>query len=1213
MITHKSQNDLMYLYGIYQFFDRSGDRERSEKTREIMEKMYNNKYSLAFCGHFSAGKSTVINYMLGQPVLPSSPIPTSANIVRIESGNGEARITLADGRIVVFPPPINFSVMRDYAKNGAEIQSMNLRMEGFPFGERVALLDTPGIDSTDEAHERSTASSFHMADSVFYVTDYNHIQSEVNFQFTKDLTKMGKKLFIIINQIDKHDDRELPFSSIKESVKKAFHEWGVKPEEIYYTTMREENHPYNQAPKVKEKIEELASLPLKMDVPALVRRLVDEHIEWRNEQDQELYMNLSEQLAINEPDLMDSVEQASRLNKKIRSYIEEAKRRFEEKTAGILKNANLTPYETRELVREYLEANVTSFKIGFFGKQKTLQERERRRDILREDVKKQTDSTVIWHLQELFRELLAEYPGDRQKGMNLIQAFTYEIPYEEFLKTEPLAAMTGDLVLNFSDQLASHIRKSAQIQAKALADRLFGEWEQERESLYIPLAGKFKNMPNVSGVWERWQAAEKEQLAYEAKVKVELSKRPRFPLAEIEALIKPEEQVEVIIPKERENTGHEPESASQEVVDEPSLKNDAAVPPAKVIMSHLMKASQILDSVPGFQKQARELSARSLSFQNQTYTLALFGAFSAGKSSFANALLGANLLPVSPNPTTAVINRILPPSSEYGNGTAVIFAKTEKMLIDDLNGLWTDEGLKVQDLELAKRQAKALLAKKKEALGLRASFLEAFVNGIDGFKENLGEVFTVNIEEFAAYATDETKSCFIEKIDLYYDCELTRKGVILVDTPGADSINARHTGTSFNYIKHSDAICFITYYNHPFSRADRTFLDQLGRVKDSFSLDKMFFLLNAADLAADEQERELVVEYLDSQLRESGIRNPRIFPISSRSALQVRTGSEDQNARRFVHLFEKFERAIHQFIDDDLKSLLLAAGWAELQKVHHLLQQSVELANESEEKKLQRKESLEQNWEEIRKLLLEKGFAHEGERAKQEAMELLHYSKQRLGLNFPGVFKEYFHPGRITNDKQTLVKSMNLLLDDMKLVITNEWQAASLRLERTIEKMMRESYVMLAESAQAIQKDWSFSEPDFTLQQEFLQDSPLENVNANEFKDELKKFKGTNAFFEKDGRKQMEQSVYAKLEQKINEYYEQQQSRLIDYAENMIRTLGEQLTKSMLADGQEIVLGLKQTLEEQANPAVYDQAAKRLGTLLKSEKEDKSIDAYTRT
>ena len=153
-------------------------------------------------------------------------------------------------------------------------------------------------------------------------------------------------------------------------------------------------------------------------------------------------MALSEKLRSYDPVLLEAVEQSERLDKKIQTYGEEAKRRFEEKANAILKNANLTPYETREIVRQYLEANVTSFKIGFFGKQKTLQERERRRQLLEEDVKKQTDSTVIWHLQELFRNLLSEYPGDKQKGLDLIQAFTYEIPYDDLLKIEPLAAMT---------------------------------------------------------------------------------------------------------------------------------------------------------------------------------------------------------------------------------------------------------------------------------------------------------------------------------------------------------------------------------------------------------------------------------------------------------------------------------------------------------------------------------------------------------------------------------------------------------------------------------------------------------------------------------------------------------------------------------------------------------------------------------------------------
>ena len=43
---------------------------------------------------------------------------------------------------------------------------------------------------------------------------------------------------------------------------------------------------------------------------------------------------------------------------------------------------------------------------------------------------------------------------------------------------------------------------------------------------------------------------------------------------------------------------------------------------------------------------------------------------------------------------------------------------------------------------------------------------------------------------------------------------LTAQGIVLVDTPGADSVNARHTGVAFNYIKNADAILFVTYYNH---------------------------------------------------------------------------------------------------------------------------------------------------------------------------------------------------------------------------------------------------------------------------------------------------------------------------------------------------------------------------------------------------------------
>ena len=54
----------------------------------------------------------------------------------------------------------------------------------------------------------------------------------------------------------------------------------------------------------------------------------------------------------------------------------------------------------------------------------------------------------------------------------------------------------------------------------------------------------------------------------------------------------------------------------------------------------------------------------------------------------------------------------------------------------------------------------------------------------------------------------------------------------------------------------------------------------------------MFFLINAADLAESEEELEMVKGYIADQLLQYGIRNPRLFAISSLCALEEKTRKE---------------------------------------------------------------------------------------------------------------------------------------------------------------------------------------------------------------------------------------------------------------------------------------------------------------------------------
>src|SRR5690606_28160527 len=77
----------------------AGDAAGSLHMRELAAKAATGEVRVAFCGHFSAGKSSLVNVLCGAELLPASPIPTSANVVTIRYGELErARIVNREGR-----------------------------------------------------------------------------------------------------------------------------------------------------------------------------------------------------------------------------------------------------------------------------------------------------------------------------------------------------------------------------------------------------------------------------------------------------------------------------------------------------------------------------------------------------------------------------------------------------------------------------------------------------------------------------------------------------------------------------------------------------------------------------------------------------------------------------------------------------------------------------------------------------------------------------------------------------------------------------------------------------------------------------------------------------------------------------------------------------------------------------------------------------------
>lgn len=1156
---------------IYEYLIEEADVDNAKKIKQLAQKLENREFLIAFCGHFSAGKSTMINQLVGEKLLPSSPIPTSANLVKVKSGEDYAKVFFKNETPRIYLAPYDYELVKNYCKDGDQIEEIEISHSDTGLPDHTVIMDTPGIDSADDAHRIATESAIHLADLILYVMDYNHVQAELNFLFTKELTEAGKEVYLVINQIDKHNDEELSFHEFQNSVIDSFASWGVKPARIFYTSLKHESHPFNEFDNLQGFIAEKLASKDQLLVPSIyhsLKKITQDHINQRYKLEQEelapTVAVLEEISAEERSKLSNASQEAERNLHTLKEGVAGTEKEFDHQLAQILKNAYLMPFQTRELAESYLESCQPEFKIGFlFSKQKTLDEKKERLVRFHQDIVDKTKAQLEWHVREFLLLTLKETGLDEGELQGLAQSYSIEVPTSLLTNAVKSGArLSGEYVLHYTEDVANEIKKMARHELaifkeeflKALKERttkLIGQYEQElnRTDRYVnALTAVKKSQQKVKML--------------EIKIEELLTSDDVLQEDIYHLFEQDEEEYEVV--KSQQITGTKPTVTNNS---RPKNVDLAEIKETEVFSSkdHLMKTveglnltSKLIKDIPGFQKLASELVEKAERLGNKGFTVALFGAFSAGKSSFANALMGDKVLPVSPNPTTAAINKIKPVTDNHPHGTVLVKFKETEAMLEDVNRSLKVFELQAADLEGASKKIdQMMLQKGQEGSVLEKThfaFLQAFMKGYALFGKSLGTVLETDLVEFSEFVAKEEKSCYVDWIELYYDCELTRKGITLVDTPGADSINARHTGVAFDYIKNSDACFFVTYYNHAFSKADREFLIQLGRVKESFQMDKLFFIINAIDLAEDEEEKETVIDYVEDQLNKYGIRNPHLYPVSSLLALKEKMDSSLKPESGI----NKFEQAFYQFITNELTEMAISSAEKEITRVHELISKLIQSSQEDQSVKEKKRENITKQKELIQELLNKQTVGNLQNRLLQEANELVYYIKQRVFLRFGDFFRESFNPSALRDDGRNLKKVLQGALDEFLesfgFDFTQEMRATTVRIERFTEKQLADFQSSLIRNLREINSDLSFSP--FEVEHKETIDFPIAFINLNNqlFTKAISYFKNPKSFFEKNEKRLMSDELNQVLNGPADEYLAEEAKRLNShYSDEIIK------------------------------------------------------------
>ncbi|MGM9923640.1 MAG: dynamin family protein [Bacillus sp. (in: firmicutes)] len=1216
-------NILSVLAEIYKTFKNNKDDDNKEKMKQLIKKAEESEVQLAFCGHFSAGKSSMINYLMGSAILPSSPIPTSANIVKVKKGKEAVKVHFFDGKHSTFQGHHDMKDIKAYCKEGEQIKSIHIYSEQFPLPEDCAVLDTPGIDSTDDAHRISTESTLHLADIVLYVMDYNHVQSQENFLFAKKMNEAGKKLYLIVNQIDKHDVSELSFDQFKESVADAFAAWNIEIEGIFYTSLRNLDLPENEIVQVQHYIHErIAYERAHLDESILLsaEQLMKDHLFFLQEQHAEKMEQAESLLAdLDESEktaIFQTVRDYEAKQQQIQAFPDDYHLQMISELNELLRNVYLLSADNRETIRSFLEAQQANFKVGmFFAKNKTEAERKAREDRLAKELEERVKTQLDWHVKVFAAKCIEDAKIESHRLETMAQEFAVEINIDEIKAlVAKQSEISGEYVLLFSERIADLIKKKAK-------DQMLGFFEEMKPLIVESQAEKLEDVRSEMERLKQYETAflylqgirQEEQrlkLQFEQIINGEHLAEEAYVTSMLEELHEEEinNEIQMDAKINQAKADGQPLEEMAEYTLQP-LSEQAQLEGKEGLhkwSGRLQAAAKSLQHVKGFSTIVNELQEKAERMDNQTYTIALFGAFSAGKSSFANALFGEKVLPVSPNPTTAVINKVMAAGDRQKHKTARIKLKSESMLLDDVGLACKQLNYHPETLEDAYEFGNRLDNIKVSGDGkekAHLSFVAAFHKGYPSLKGKLGQEFIVEYDEYTAFAADESKSCFVDEIVLFFDCDLTKQGIVLVDTPGADSINARHTNAAFHYIKNSDAILFVTYYNHPFAKADREFLIQLGRVKDSFAMDKMFFICNAIDLAQTADELADVTQYIKGQLEGFGIRFPRLFPISSKEALREQTDDY-----MFQHAFlqdsgmRAFQQSFTHFIQHELIDLACSSAQSALQRAMNLLQEIITAATASGEEKQERLLKIQSEYKMLREELAASGSDIEEQKLRKECDELIYYIHQRVFLRYPDFFKESFNPAVIKDDgrdlKESLRTSLRELLDSIGFDFAQEMRATSLRLEKQCRLLVRNKQEQFNKMIAKIWNTAEISEYEAGEYEVPQFEQAFGQLTANEFKKELALFKNTKAFFEKNDKQKMAEALQEGLQQPAEQYLQVEGEKAREYYQDILLKELSYMQKHVEKAIEDVYISYTSVLQEQVDVDFYKEKEAALSRLL---------------
>ncbi|MCL4423892.1 MAG: dynamin family protein [Firmicutes bacterium] len=183
----------------------SGSDELRRALAALIVRLAAKRFNLAVVGEFKRGKSTLINALLGEELLPSAVVPLTSVITSIRYGERrQARVIFLDGSTAEIPLAHLelYATEKHNPSNIRQVKQIDVLHPAPLLQEGVHIVDTPGIGSVYDHNTQVAESFLPQADAAILVFSVDQPVSQNEMDFLRRVREYAPKILFVLNKID---------------------------------------------------------------------------------------------------------------------------------------------------------------------------------------------------------------------------------------------------------------------------------------------------------------------------------------------------------------------------------------------------------------------------------------------------------------------------------------------------------------------------------------------------------------------------------------------------------------------------------------------------------------------------------------------------------------------------------------------------------------------------------------------------------------------------------------------------------------------------------------------------------------------------------------------------------------------------------------------------------------------------------------------------